>query len=158
MSMSYDDNHYTTGTCLLAGKVWTPLSFQLWIKVGLYTVTIMIIIMISIELNICNTQTSKIQAVTDRLCCSVTNAFISFWLRFFDARRERHNSQKSFVSYYANTTPTFGTSRGILDLNSSSLVRTRRNGRKLNSMAENSILCPNGRGSIVCLHGPISNP
>ena len=31
-----------------------------------------------------------------------------------------------------------------------------RNGRKLNSMAENSNLCPNGRKSIVCLHGPMS--
>ena len=29
---------------------------------------------------------------------------------------------------------------------------------ELNSMAENSILCPIGRNSIVCLHGPISNP
>ena len=58
------------------------------------------------------------------------------------------------------TPPTFGTSRDVLDLNSSEpeKINHRRNGRKLNSMAENSILCPNGRNLIVGLHGPISNP
>ena len=43
------------------------------------------------------------------------------------------------------STPTFGTSPGVLDLNSSLLVGTCHNGRKLNSMVGNSI---------VCLHGP----
>ena len=32
----------------------------------------------------------------------------------------------------------------------------RCNGSKLNSMVENSILWPNGRNSLVCLHGPMS--
>ena len=89
------------------------------------------------------------------LCCSSKNAFINFWLQLFDTRGETQ-----FLKVFRNhtiltTPPTFGTSRGVLDLNSSSLVGTR-NGRKLNSMAENSILCPNGRSSIVCQHGPIS--
>ena len=71
----------------------------------------------------------------------------------------RESILKSLSYYTMLTTPsTFSTSRDVLDLNSFSLVRTRRNGRKLNSMAENSILCPNGRSSIICLHGPISNP
>ena len=42
-------------------------------------------------------------------------------------RGERdNNSLKPFVSYYANKTQTLGTSRGVLDLLSSSLVGTRK--------------------------------
>ena len=62
------------------------------------------------------------------------------------------------------TTPqTFGTSHGVyisihLRWSGPEKLNRNRNGRKLNSMAENSILCPNGRNSIVWLHGTISNP
>ena len=74
--------------------------------------------------------------------CSGMNTFISFWLWFFHTRWETQ-----FLKVFRNHTmltkpPTFGTSRCVLDLNSSSLVGTFRNGRKLNSMAENSISAP----------------
>ena len=61
-----------------------------------------------------------------RLCCSRTNGLLITWLRFFDTRGE-----KQFLKVFRNhnmliTPPTFGTSRGVLDLNSSSLVETRK--------------------------------
>ena len=58
---------------------------------------------------------------------------------------------------------TFGTSRNFrhitihLRWSGPEKLNHRRNGRKLNSRVENSILCPNGRKSIVYPHGPISN-
>ena len=39
-----------------------------------------------------------------------------FWLRFFDTGRELHNFKKSFGSYYANNTTTFGISRGQISI------------------------------------------
>ena len=61
------------------------------------------------------------------------------------------------LSYHTMLTspPTFGTSRGVLDLNSSSLVRTRRNGRKLNCLPpwSNVNLQIHGRTSASGHHG-----
>ena len=97
-------------------------------------------------------------------CFSGTNGFINFWFRFFDMRRETQFLKVFRDHTMPPTPPTFGTSRGVLDLNSFSASKDPKNstvcliGRKLNSMAENSILCSNGRNSIVCLHGPIKNP
>ena len=80
--------------------------------------------------------------------------FISFWLRFFDTRRE--------TQFFRNHTmltppPTFGTPRGVLDLNSSLPVEIRKTklfvskaeSPTLNSVAENSILCLHGLISIL---------
>ena len=63
-----------------------------------------------------------------RLLCSGTNAFINFWLRFFDTRRETQ-----FLKVFRNYT----------------MLTTSFNGRNLT-------LCPNGRNSTIVFHGPTS--
>ena len=95
-----------------------------------------------------NTKHTQMQN-TGGLCCSDTNAFINFWLRFFDTRRETQ-----FLPcwpYYADPT----NARRILWCLRSLSVEIRKTQLHL-STAENSTLCPIGRNSTVCLHCPIS--
>ena len=70
---------------------------------------------------------------------SSTNSFINFWLRFFDTRRETQ-----FLKVFCNHTmltspPTFGTSCGVYDLNSSLPVEIRKT-QLFDSMAESPTL------------------
>ena len=83
------------------------------------------------------------------LFCSGTNAFINFWLRFFDTRRE---TQFLICWPYYLTPQTHSGSCDVYDLCRLRSAKLQRHA----STIENSILCPNGRDSIVCLHGPIS--
>ena len=82
--------------------------------------------------------------------CSSTNGFINFWLQLIDTRRETQ-----FLQCYPTT---HGTSRGVLDLNSSLLVGIRKT-QVFDSMAESpttrlhALMAEN---STICLHGPIS--
>ena len=70
--------------------------------------------------------TIHIQAETGGLCSSGSNSFINYCFRFFDTRRETQ-----FLKVFRNHTmltqpPTFGTSRGFLDLNSFLPVEIRK--------------------------------
>ena len=66
------------------------------------------------------------------------------------------------MSYYANNTPNVRhiswCFRSQFILSGPEKLNRNRNVRKLNSVAKNSILCPNVRNSVVYQHGPISNP
>ena len=71
-------------------------------------------------------------------------------------RGERHNSLKSFVSYYANITPNI---RHISGCFRSQFIFAGRDPKNLTDAAtvENSILYAPMADSFICLHGPISN-
>ena len=89
---------------------------------------------------------------TGQLCCSGTNSFISFWLQFFDTRRDtiltmltppQHTAHLVVVKISVGRDP--------------KILTQWPNPQLLDSMAENSILsAPIAENSTVCLHGPIS--
>ena len=60
------------------------------------------------------------------VCCSGTNIFINIWVQFLDMRRKTQFIKVFYNHTILTTAPTFGTSRGVSDFNSSSLVGTRK--------------------------------
>ena len=75
---------------------------------------------------ICKPHNVNTYTIEGGLFCFGCERFINFWLRFFDTRRETQ-FLKVFRNHTMLTTPlTVGTSGGVLDLNSSSLVGIRK--------------------------------
>ena len=97
---------------------------------------------------------------------SGTNAFINFWLRLFNTRRERHNS------YYANHPQrsahlvefkiSVGRDPKILiaaatEENSTTRLHGRNSSLDLHSqMSTPQLYASMAKNSLLCLHGPIS--
>ena len=136
----------------------------------LYTVTMMIMIQWYRHIYKCKTQSNTQHKCMYRCRRKQANSPLFRYKPFINyltsvlRHEKRDNSLKSFVSYYANTTPNVrhilwsfripihlrwsGPEKRNRMPQRSKPLTTRLHGRELNS------LCPNGRSSIVCLHGP----
>ena len=88
------------------------------------------------------------------LCCSGTNGFINFWLRYFDTRRE--TQFLLCLRYYAdpnNAWHILGCLRSLsVEIRKKKQLHLQRPNPNFNSMAENSILyAPMKENSTICL-------
>ena len=95
------------------------------------------------------------QVKTGELCRLGANGYNNFWVQFIDTNRETQ-----FLKVFHNHTmqtppPTFDTSRGAQDLNSSLPVEIRKT-QLFDSIAESPTLASMAENSTVCLHGPMS--